>query len=58
MSGGTLVWLTDNELELLDEWYRAAAADSGPALPEDTKLRDKLEAVREEVACRVPRSSR
>jgi hypothetical protein len=47
MSGGTLVWLTDNELEDLLGHLRA-----------DDPLYKKLEAVREEIACRVPRSSR
>jgi hypothetical protein len=57
MSGGTLVWLTDNELAALVHWYWVADHEGQTTLDDDT-LRQKLEAVREEVACRVPRSSR
>jgi hypothetical protein len=57
MSGGTLVWLTDNELERLHGWY-AVLEGQGCARDEDYDLDQKLEAIREEVACRVPRSSR
>jgi hypothetical protein len=54
VSGGTLVWLTDNELALLLDWY-GAMADRDYNGHEDDTLRQKLEAVREEIACRVPR---
>ena len=55
MSGGSLVWLTNSELVDLLRWNRAANFTH----PDDDKLREKLEAIQEEVACRArPRTNR
>jgi len=55
MSGGAMVWLTDHELALLLDWYwHAREFDSAVLTEHDAVLRDKLDAKREEVACKVP----
>jgi hypothetical protein len=59
MSGGAMVWLTDNELKLLDDWHWLAENfDRATLTSEDDALLDKLKAVREEVACRTPGNGR
>lgn len=52
MSGGTMVWLTDNELKLLEQWYWNTVVGEVNTL-EDDALKEKLEARREELACRA-----
>lgn len=64
MSGGALVWFTDNELARLLTWYDYAWGNTwydytwddtwvGPDEADDF-LHEKLQTVRKEVACKVP----
>jgi len=63
MSGGAMVWLTDGDLERLIEWYgavqyRGIVGHRNEPNDGDDFLREKLEAVREEVACKASGAGR
>lgn len=57
--GGAMVWLTDHELRLLLDWgWLAQAFDERLLVNADERLKNKLEAVREDIARATPGNGR
>ena len=47
-----MVWLTDNELKLLEQWYWNTVVGEVNTLADDA-LKEKLEALKAELTCRA-----